>query len=48
MPTAWALDGFQNIALRGQGLEGVLLPAGIVGAYAVLFYALALWRFRFE
>ncbi len=48
LPTAWAVDGFQNIVLRGQGLAGVLLPAGVVGAYAVLFYALALWRFRFE
>jgi ABC-2 type transport system permease protein len=48
MPTAWALDGFQNIALRGQGLEGVLLPAAVVAAYGILFYALALWRFRFE
>ena len=48
LPTAWAVDGFQNIVLRGQGIEGVLLPASIVGAYAVLFYALALWRFRFE
>ena len=48
LPTAWAVDGFQNVVLRGQGLTGVLLPAGIVAAYAVLFYAFALWRFRFE
>jgi ABC-2 type transport system permease protein len=48
LPTAWAMDGFQNIVLRAQGAAGVLLPAAIVGAYALLFYALALWRFRFE
>jgi ABC-2 type transport system permease protein len=48
LPTAWAVDGFQNIVLRGQGLDGILLPSGIVAGYAVLFYALALWRFRFE
>ncbi len=48
MPTAWAMDGFQNIVLRGQGLAAVLLPAGMVGAYAALFYGLALWRFRFD
>jgi ABC-2 type transport system permease protein len=48
LPTAWAMDGFQAIILHGQGLVAVLLPAAIVGAYAVLFYALALWRFRFE
>ena len=48
MPTAWAMDGFQNIVLRGLGLSSVLLPAGILLAYAVVFFALAVWRFRFE
>lgn len=48
MPTAWAMDGFQNIVLRGLGLSSVLLPAGILLAYAVAFFALAVWRFKFE
>jgi ABC-2 type transport system permease protein len=48
MPTAWAMDGFQNIVLRGLGLSSVLLPVGILLAYAVVFFALAVWRFRFE
>ena len=48
MPTAWAMDGFQNIILRGQGLTSVLLPAGILLAYAIAFFGLAVWRFRFE
>jgi ABC-2 type transport system permease protein len=48
MPTAWAMDGFQNIILRGLGLNSVLLPAGILLAYAVMFFGLAVWRFRFE
>ena len=26
MPTAWALDGFQNIILQGQGLAGGVAP----------------------
>ncbi len=47
-PTAWAMDGFQNIVLRGQGLTSVLLPVSILLAYAVVFFALAVWRFRFE
>lgn len=47
-PLAWAMDGFQNIILRGGGLDSVLLPAGILGGYAVLFFALAVWRFKFE
>ena len=48
MPTAWAMDGFQNIVVRGLGLSSVLLPAGILLAYALVFFALAVWQFGFE
>jgi ABC-2 type transport system permease protein len=48
MPTAWAMDGFQNILLRGLGLESVLLPLGVLLAYTVVFFGLAVWRFEFE
>lgn len=48
MPTAWAMDGFQNILMRGLGLQSVLLPVGLLLAYALAFFGLAIWRFRFE
>jgi ABC-type Na+ efflux pump permease subunit len=48
LPTAWAMDGFENIVVRGLGLESVLLPVAIMLAYAVGLFALAAWRFRFE
>jgi ABC-2 type transport system permease protein len=48
MPTAWAIDGFQNIVIRGLGIESVLLPAALMAAYAVVLFALAVWRFRFD
>ncbi len=48
MPTAWAMDGFQNILMRGLEFQAVLMPAGIVLVYAVAFFGLAIWRFRFE
>ena len=48
MPTAWAMDGFQNILMRGLEFQSVLLPAGILFAYTVAFFGLAIWRFRFE
>jgi ABC-2 type transport system permease protein len=48
MPTAWAMDGFQNIVLRGLGLGSVLLPATVLLAFAAAFFGLAVWRFRFE
>ncbi|RPJ44590.1 MAG: ABC transporter permease [Chloroflexi bacterium] len=47
-PTAWAIDGFQNIIVRGQGLESVLLPVGIILAYSAAFFGVAIWKFRFE
>jgi ABC-2 type transport system permease protein len=48
LPSAWAMDGFQNIILRGLDFSSVLLPAGILLAYALAFFGLALWRFKFE
>jgi ABC-2 type transport system permease protein len=47
-PTAWAMDGFQNIVQRGLDASSVLVPAGILLAYALAFFALAVWRFRIE
>jgi ABC-2 type transport system permease protein len=47
-PGAWVMDGFQNIILRGLGFQSVLLPCAILLGYAVLFFILAVWRFKFE
>jgi ABC-2 type transport system permease protein len=48
LPTAWAIDGFENLVVRGLGLDSVLLPAAIVFGFAVTSFAAAIWRFRFE
>jgi ABC-2 type transport system permease protein len=48
MPSAWAIDGFENIVVRGLGFDSVLLPATILLGFAVAFFAVAIWRFRFE
>lgn len=45
-PSAWAMNGFQNILIRGLGLESVVIPAAILTAYAALFFVLAVWAFR--
>jgi ABC-2 type transport system permease protein len=47
-PVAWAMDGFKNILIRGMGIESVWLPAGMLLAYGMAFFGLAVWRFRFE
>ncbi|HEX5840202.1 MAG TPA: ABC transporter permease [Anaerolineales bacterium] len=46
MPSAWAMNGLQNILIRGLGFESVGLPVVILLAYAGLFFLLAVWRFR--
>jgi len=48
LPSAWAMVGFQNIVLRGLGSGSALMPAGIIAAWAVAFFGIASWRFRFE
>ena len=46
LPSAWAMNGLQNILIRGLGFESVGLPVVILLAYAGLFFLLAVWRFR--
>ena len=45
-PSAWAMKGYQNILIRGLGLESVWMPTLIILAYALGFFLLAVWRFR--
>jgi ABC-2 type transport system permease protein len=46
LPSAWAMNGYQNILIRGLGLESAWMPALILLAYALGFFGLAVWRFR--
>lgn len=48
LPTYWAMNGFLNIAVRGQGLNGVLLESIILMAFALVFFTVGVWRFRYE
>lgn len=45
-PSAWAMSGFQNILIRGLGLESAWLPTAILLAYALVFFAVAVWQLR--
>lgn len=47
-PVAWMMDGFKDILARGAGLETVWLPAVVLLGFAVLFFSLGAWRFKFE
>ena len=46
LPSAWAMNGLQNLLIRGLGTESVLKPAGMLLLYALGFFGLAVWRFR--
>jgi ABC-2 type transport system permease protein len=46
LPSAWAMDGFQNILIRGQGIQSVLLPAAIMLGYGLLFFVAGVYLFR--
>jgi ABC-type multidrug transport system permease subunit len=45
MPSAYAMNGFQNILIRGLGLGSVWTAVGVLSAYALFFFVLAVWRF---
>jgi ABC-2 type transport system permease protein len=47
-PVAWAMDGYQNIVMRGMGVEGVLIPSAVLIGFGVVCFGLAAWRFKFE
>jgi ABC-2 type transport system permease protein len=48
LPTTWAMIGFNDVILRGQGVTGVLPVVGILIAFAAVFFTLGIWRLRFE
>ncbi len=47
-PHYWSMQGFLNVTLHGQGVSGVLGPAGILLTMAALFFTVGAVRFRFE
>ncbi len=47
-PVAWIMDGFQDIIIRGQGLEAVWLAALVLTGFTLLLIILAVWQFRYE
>jgi ABC-2 type transport system permease protein len=47
-PHAWALDAYQDLLVRGYGLLEVLPKIGALAAFALAFFTVGVWRFRFE
>ncbi|MBI3742286.1 MAG: ABC transporter permease [Chloroflexi bacterium] len=47
-PHAWALLAYQDVIVRGLGTLQVLPNVTVLLGFAGIFFALALWKFRFE
>lgn len=47
-PTSWALRGLTDLVVRGDGLLNVLPEAGVLLAFAAVFFAVGVLRFRYE
>ena len=48
VPTRWAVDGLDAMVWRGSGLNAALAPIAALLAFAAVFGAIAVWRFRWE
>ncbi len=48
IPTRWAVDGLDATVWRGFELSAVMPHIGALLAFAVVFGAVAVWRFRWE
>jgi ABC-2 type transport system permease protein len=48
VPTRWAVDGLDAMVWRGSGFEAAVWPIGVLLAFAAVFGAVAVWRFRWE
>lgn len=47
-PHAWALEGFQDVIVRGLGITAVFNELLVLGLFALVFFIISVWRFRFE
>jgi ABC-2 type transport system permease protein len=45
-PHAWALAAYQDVLVRGAGLVRVLPGIAALLGFALVFLAVAVWRFR--
>jgi len=48
LPTNWAMQGLTDLTTRGQGLIGILPEAGVLLGFAIVFFVVGVWRFRYE
>ena len=48
LPTTWAMQGLLDLGVRGGSLMDILPEAGVLLGFAMIFFSLGVWRFRYE
>jgi len=48
IPTTWAMQGMLDLVLRGKSLVDILPEAGVLLGFAVIFFSVGVFRFRYE
>lgn len=48
MPHRWAIQGYQNLIVRGLGLQETLPQIAVLLGFMLVFFLIAVWRFRFD
>jgi ABC-2 type transport system permease protein len=48
VPHYWAIQAYNDIMIRNQGLVDILPELGMVAAFTVVFFAVGLLRFKFD
>jgi len=48
LPTTWAMQGMLDLVLRGGGLRDILPEAVVLLGFALIFFSVGVWRFRYE
>ena len=48
VPHSWALTGYQNLMVRGQGLQQVFPQIAVLVGFALFFFLIAIRRFNFQ
>ena len=47
-PHYWAISAYNDVIVRGQDLAGISTQLGVLALFTVAFFAIGVWRFRFD
>jgi len=48
LPTTWAMQGTLDVALRGQPVSGITLEVLVLLGFALVFFVIGVWQFKYE